>query len=155
VPSAERAMAPSPDLRINGKPLLGNVSPPVWGFFGPEWTSPTTDQPWRCAMDIGSLKIYSPEPLQAQLLLEFTQEAFDGKLEVTVNDDSPIATERKRRGKEIATVPLRAGWNAIVIELTSPDQVALRVANTADGCQSIGSAGSPLQINEIDILYQN
>jgi hypothetical protein len=105
-------------------------------------------------MGAGSLKIYSPEPLKAQLLLEFTQEEFDGKLQVTVNDEAPIATDRKRRGKEIATVPLRVGWNTIVIELTSPDQTALDAANTAAGCDTTRSAGSPLQINDIEILYQ-
>jgi hypothetical protein len=150
------------DLLINGQSLSESVLPPVWGYFGPEWTDPTVDGRPRCSRGPGTLNLFTPSPLAAQLLLDPPRDGFGGTVQVAVNEGEPAVAERSRKrdraagqdqpGSAVqAPLALQAGWNRVTLTLVAPDQPATVAAEAGTSCATAESADSPLHIKTVDV----
>jgi hypothetical protein len=151
------------DLLINGQSLSESVLPPVWGYFGPEWTDPAIDKGLRCTRGTGTLALFTPSPLAAQLLLDPPRGGFGGTVQVAVNEGEPVVAERPRKrdgdaaaedpsGKAVqAPLSLQAGWNQVTISLLASDQPQADAAGDSDLCAAADAAGSPLPMKTVDV----
>jgi hypothetical protein len=148
------------DLLVNGESLSESVLPAVWGYFGPEWSNPAVDGGPRCTNGTGTLALFTPAPLAADLVLDPPRGGFGGTVQVAVNDGEAVAAERPRKrdaaaedpsGKAVqAPLALPAGWNRVSISMLSSDQPA-EAAETGVSCAAGEAAGSPLRIKSLDV----
>ena len=152
------------DLLINGQSLSESVLPPVWGYFGPEWSDPAVDGGPRCTSGSGTLYLYTPSPLAAQVVLDPPRGGFGGTVQVAVNEGEPVAAERPRKrdgdaaaedqsGNAVqAPLALQAGWNQVAISLLTSDQPQADAAgDIGTSCATAESADSPLHIKTVDV----
>jgi len=154
------------DLLVNGQSLADSVLPPVWGYFGPEWTDPAVDGGPRCTIERGSLYLFTPSPLEASVVLDPPRGGFGGTVQVAVNDGEPVAAERPRKRESAAErdrsgnavqVPLSlaAGWNTLTIAVGDLDQSLTVVdeGERVDPCVAADPASPSLRIKTIDVRY--
>jgi hypothetical protein len=155
------------DLQVNGQPLAESVLPPVWGYFGPEWTDPAIDSGPRCTSGSGTLNVYTASPLVAQVVLDPPQGGFGGTLQVAVNAGAAVAAERPRKrdaaardrnGNTVqAPLSLAAGWNTLTIAVGDADlpQAAVDDRERVNPCVAAGAAGSALRLKSVDVRNQD
>lgn len=156
VPPAMGAPAEDPrvtgDLLVNGESLTDDVAPPLWGFFGPEWTEPTGDKQWRCTSNSGKVRLFSSSPRRARLVLVFPRNTLSGALHIAVNEKEPVAADTTEAGKATAPVALNAGWNSITIARVP---AADPPHDVAAACESDDADGSLLQIKSVEVRTRN
>jgi hypothetical protein len=148
------------DLLVNGQSLSESVLPPVWGYFGPEWSDPGVDGGPRCTSGTGTLYLFTPAPLAADLVLDPPHGGFGGTVQVAVNEGEAVVAERPRKrdaaedpsGKAVqAPLALPAGWNTLTISMRTGDQPPADAAETGASCAAAEAAGSPLLIKTADV----
>jgi hypothetical protein len=154
------------DLLVNGQSLSESVLPPVWGYYGPEWSNPAVDGGPRCSRGPGTLYLFTPAPLAADLVLDPPRGGFAGTVQVAVNDGEAVAAERPRKrdaaaedpsGKAVqAPLALQAGWNRVTISMGDPDQsqIAVDEGEPVDACAA-DPASPSLRIKTIDVRNQD
>jgi hypothetical protein len=143
------------------------VLPPVWGYFGPEWSDPASDGGPRCTSGTGTLYLFTPSSLAAQVVLDPPQGDFPGTLQVAVNGGEVVVAERLRKRDDTAErdrngnavqVPLSlaAGWNRVTLTLVNPDQpeAAAEVVDPGTPCSATDPARPPLRIKSVDVRYE-
>jgi hypothetical protein len=151
------------DLLVNGESLSESVLPPVWGYFGPEWSNPVVTGGPRCTSGTGTLALFTPAPLAADLVLDPPRGGFGGTVQVAVNDGEAVVAERLRKrdgaaedpsGKAVqAPLTLPAGWNTLTISMgkTGQPEDTAEVAEAGVTCTVGEGAGSPLRIKSLDV----
>jgi hypothetical protein len=135
----------------------------VWGYFGPEWSNPDVDGGPRCTNGTGTLALFTPAALAAQLVLDPPRGGFGGTVQVAVNDGEAVVAERLRKrdgavedpgGKAVqAPLTLQAGWNQVTISMgkTGQPEDTAEVAEAGATCTVGEGAGSPLRIKSLDV----
>jgi hypothetical protein len=156
------------DLQVNGEALADSVLPPVWGYFGPEWSDPASASGPRCTGEAGTLYLFTPAPLAGQVVLDPARGGFGGTLQVAVNEGAAVAAERPRkregdaaageRSGNVVQAPLslEAGWNRVTLTLVDPDQSEAEAADDGervDPCAT-ESASSSLRLKSVDVRYR-
>jgi hypothetical protein len=154
------------DLLVNGESLAGSILPPVWGYFGPEWTIPPVDRWRRCINEEGSLHLFTAEPLDAWVALDPLGGEFDGTALVAVNDAEAVAAqrsrgrdindaERSRNSKEVlAPISLDPGWNRVSISVVAARQSEGDSADKANDSEPAGPSIAPLCLKTVDIRFE-
>ena len=141
------------DLLVNGEALAGSVLPPVWGYFGPEWTDPAVDREARCTNGPGTLHIFAPSPRDAWVTLEPHRGGFAGPLQVAANESAPVAAVGRRKDLVESPVSLHAGWNTLTIAQIGGDQPAT-AADPRDACTATAPAHPPLRVKSVDLRFE-
>jgi hypothetical protein len=155
------------DLRVNGEALAAGVLPPVWGYFGPEWSDPAVDGGPRCTSGSGTLNVYTASPLAAQVVLDPPRGGFGGTVQVAVNEGAAVAAERPRKregdaarersGNAVqAPLSLEAGWNTLTLAVADPDQSEAEAADDGergDPCAAADPARPSLRLKSVDVHY--
>jgi hypothetical protein len=158
------------DLLIDGQSLSESVLPPVWGYFGPEWSDPAVDGKRRCTSGTGTLYLFTPSARDAWLTLDPVGNEFGGTVQVEVNGDEVAAagparsgddqeSKRSRKQKAVKAVKsvqevqaplvLDAGWNTVRLTLVDADQPA--AGAPAETPCAAESAGTALRLKSVDV----
>jgi hypothetical protein len=162
------------DLLIDGQSLSESVLPPVWGYFGPEWSDPAVDRGRRCTSGAGRLFLFAPSARDAWLTLDPGGEGFGATVQVAVNGDEVVAAgparpgddpeskrDRKQKAGKVvkaekaveevqAPISLDAGWNMVTLTRVAADQPAAGAAAGAP-CAETEGAGSALRLKSVDV----
>lgn len=137
------------DLSINGAPLAGEVLPSVWGYFGPEWTMGLGRNTWRCTPDRGTISLFVPSSLRAEL--DFKTSRVAVPMSIAVNDGPAEIAEPGRGGRVVVPLSLAAGWNVIAIAVEDDSQIVKNEAMTAVTCGAGDPGEWPLMIHSVDL----
>jgi hypothetical protein len=158
------------DLLIDGQSLSESVLPPVWGYFGSEWSDPAVDGKRRCTSGTGTLYLFTPSARDAWLTLDPVGNEFGGTVQVEVNGDEVVAagparsgddqeSKRSRKQKAVKAVKsvqevqaplvLDAGWNTVRLTLVDADQPA--AGAPAETPCAAESAGTALRLKSVDV----
>jgi hypothetical protein len=141
------------EFMVNGTPLSGSVFPSVWGYFGSEWSSLGKDEGGVCALEQGTLFVFTPAPLNASLAVSSLRGSDQGVLDVSVNGQARVSTQPTRNGKMAAEVALHEGWNEIVVALPGSSNVDGERTPDRTGCEPVGSQRM-LAIKSVDLRFR-
>jgi hypothetical protein len=144
------------DLLVNGLSLAESVQPPLWGYFGPEWSDPALDGLPRCTSGPGTLSLFTPAALEATLALDPPSGGFGGTLQVVVNDGAAVTAEHRRKGDTAhAPVLLNPGWNTLTIAMTDAAPAASTAGASGEPCTAATPVSSALRVMTVYVRFGN